>query len=279
MTNSQSKIPDFVALPRYLTNHYIKRVLTKPEYEVLIWIWNNTNPYNGLFNTSYGSLIADLHFGIEESSMRKIVSSLRKKQYIHFKDHKGRAGSFPIYPVNFRRTDGLIQTKEFFQRQKEIQTQPQPKLILNDKSGSNSDTQSHNLNTAISGLSNHFSTRSQFGKAATPYNYNKKDNKLMPSSSGSDGAHKEYRGRDITKTIPPDTFTPKDNEEELCWIITQNLAGTDMRPLIIPLEKYKFAFIEQTWDEFQKLPRDKDKNPADQFNNFINDKAKQAGIY
>ena len=279
MTNSQSKIYDFVAIPRYITNHYIDGRLTKPEYQILDWIWHNTNPYNGFFNTSYGSINADLHLGIEESSVRKIVASLRKKQYIHFDSHKGKAGSFPIYPINFRRTDGIIQSLDYFKRKKEIQNQPQNSPILRDKPGSNSDPQSHNLKQAINGLTKHFSAHSKNQKATSPYNYNKKDINHASATKGKDGRLEKYRGRDITQEIVPNNLFPRDNEEQSCKEIALDLGATGMRFLIIALEKYKYIFIEQAWDEFQKLPRDGMENPAKAFNDFMDNKAKQSGIY
>lgn len=88
----KTKIEDFVILFRKIRDDYLQGKLTRNEFNVLIWIWLNTNPYNGFFLTSYEGLIQDCRREISYDNMRKIISSLRKNQYIYFPSHKGRKG-------------------------------------------------------------------------------------------------------------------------------------------------------------------------------------------
>ena len=122
--DEKDSITDFVMLPRKIRNEYSEGKLTKNEFDVLIWIWLNANPVNGLFNTSYEGLRQDLRDTFSNDSARKIISSLRKAQYIYFVNHKGRGGSFPVYPVGFRRTKGIIQDWDYLNNKNPITTQP-----------------------------------------------------------------------------------------------------------------------------------------------------------
>jgi len=100
------KLKDFVIIPRKIKNDFSDGKLTKNEYDVLVWIWFNTNPYNGSYLTSYEGLRQDLRKTITYDNCRKIISSLRKAQYIYFSNHRGRKGSFQIYPIGFLLTNG-----------------------------------------------------------------------------------------------------------------------------------------------------------------------------
>ena len=110
INEQEQKTNDFVQIPRKIRYDYSDGKMTKNEFEVLIWIWLNANPVNGSFNISYNGLVQDFRLDINQVNARKIIWSLRDKQYIYFTNHKGRVGSFPVYPSDFRLTNNKIQT-------------------------------------------------------------------------------------------------------------------------------------------------------------------------
>ena len=100
-------------VPRELRDDYVHGKITKNEFDVLLWIFLNTNPYNGFFLATYQGLVQDFKNNFSLDTIRKIIPSLRKKGYIYFLSHSGREGCFPIYPVGFRLTNGEIQTLDY----------------------------------------------------------------------------------------------------------------------------------------------------------------------
>ena len=84
---AKAKMEDFVIFPRKIKDDYLKGKLTRNEFDVLWWIWINTNPYNGYFTADYKALEREFHNRISYDNMRKIISSLRRAQHIYFLDH------------------------------------------------------------------------------------------------------------------------------------------------------------------------------------------------
>ena len=119
--------------------------LTKNEFDVLVWIWLNTNPYNGFYTMSYEGLRQDLRNTISYDNARKLISSLRQREYIYFLNHKGRKGSFPAYPVGFKLTNSKVQTLEYIKNKELITTESQCEEIPEAKFEHNKDTSFHNV--------------------------------------------------------------------------------------------------------------------------------------
>lgn len=100
-------------IPREIRDDYAHGKITKNEFDVLLWIFLNANPYNGFFLATYQGLVQDFKNNFSFDTIRKIIPSLRKKKYIYFLSHRGREGCFPVYPVGFRLTNGEIQTLDY----------------------------------------------------------------------------------------------------------------------------------------------------------------------
>jgi len=169
-TNSKTKIKDFIALPRKIRDDYFEGKLTKNELDVLIWIWLNTNPVNGYFAVDYRALTRDFQQRISYDNIRKIISSLRKKQYIYFLNHKGRKGSFPIYPLDFLLSSGQIQTFDYLKRKHSFHNSSTTQEQLPPKLKNNLEDPYHNLQKRKKRLTKLFSMDSQISKITTAYN-------------------------------------------------------------------------------------------------------------
>jgi len=107
------KLNDFVIIPRKIKHDLIDGKLTKNEFDIILWIFICTNPFNGYFTANYKAIVDDFNNSISYVNIRKIISNLRKKEYIFFYNHKGKGGSFSIYPINFTLTNGRIQTFDY----------------------------------------------------------------------------------------------------------------------------------------------------------------------
>ena len=264
------KIKDFVILPRKIRDDYFDRKLTKNELDVLIWIWLNTNPYNGFFSADYKALEREFQSRISYDNIRKIISSLRKKQYIYFLNHKGRKGSFPVYPIDFLLTNGEIQTLDYLKNKFSITNQSQPNTRLEAKQENNLEGQYHNFKEQKAGLIKRFSMDSQSLQITTPYNDNDtKNNNII-------GKEKYLKESDnwfaYKKIIPVDSFFPKTYEQQRCQEIAKNLGETDMRFILSCLRRYGFNHIERAWGIFQEILHEgktKPQNPRKYFNKLI----------
>jgi len=166
---------DFVMFPRKIRDDYINGKLTKNEFDVLVWVWINTNPVNGYFTADYKALERESQNRVSYDNIRKIISSLRKKQYVSFLDHKGRRGSFPLYPLNFPLTKGRIQTLEYLENKQSITTQSLHKEQENTNLNNNFNNAPHNFREAKKELMKGFSMDNLNPQITTPYNDN--DNK------------------------------------------------------------------------------------------------------
>ena len=264
------KIKDFVILPRKIRDDYFDRKLTKNELDVLIWIWLNTNPYNGFFSADYKALEREFQSRISYDNIRKIISSLRKKQYIYFLNHKGRKGSFPVYPIDFLLTNGEIQTLDYLKNKFSITNQSQPNTRLEAKQENNLEGQYHKIKEQKAGLIKRFSMDSQSLQITTPYNDNDtKNNNII-------GKEKYLKESDnwfaYKKIIPVDSFFPKTYEQQRCQEIAKNLGETDMRFILSCLRRYGFNHIERAWGIFQEILHEgktKPQNPRKYFNKLI----------
>lgn len=202
MNIEKIKIEDFVALPRKIKHDYVAGKLTRNEFDVLIWIWINTNPYNGYFTADYKTLEREFRNRINYNNMRKIISNLRKVQHIYFLNHKGRKGSFPIYPLNFLLTNSKIQTMEYLKNHFSITTRSQSNSILDTQLQHNRGERHHSFKEQKHSIYSGY-TQNPKKTITTPYNNNDNDNdnkerssfkKLKPFFRG-DEMRKDRRGK------------------------------------------------------------------------------------
>jgi hypothetical protein len=248
----KTKLKDFVILPRSIRDDYLTGKITQNELNVLIWIWFNTNPYNGFHILNYPGLQQDLRNSISYVNARKIISSLRVKHYIYFVDHKGRKGSFPVYPIGFLLSNEEIQTEDYIKNRPSITTQPQCKEPVNDKPENSFDTPNHNFEEQRMGLIRHASMDSRDRQITTPNN---------------DNETKTYKKtiNDIKK------FSPNSYEEERCLQIAKSLGEQDMAFILSCLKKYGLREIERVWGIIKEDQGRTIRNPARYFNKVISE--------
>lgn len=262
MNPTKTLIKDFVIVSRKIRNDYSNGKITLNEFFVLLWIFLNTNPYSGFFVMSYEGLAQDFKRRISYDSARKIISSLRRKQYIYFLDHKGRKGSFPVYPLDFILTNRKVQTLDYLENKLSITTQSQVNTEPDTKLENNFRSQNHNFEEQKKSLISGFSMNNQDPQITTPYNDNdNKNNKHIDDLNIS------------FKRIDVGDFSPKTYEEERCWKIAKELRETDMRFILSCLKKYGISHIERAWRIFKKIPQEKIRNPRKYFNKLIRNSA------
>lgn len=241
MTELKQKNKDFVMMPRSIRDNYIEGKLTRNEFDVLIWIWFNTNPVNGFFSADYKALEREFHNKIGYDNIRKIISSLRKKQYIHFLDHKGRRGSFPIFPIDFQLSNREIQTLDYLKNKISITSQSQLNTQPATKLESNLSGQYHNFKEQKNDLSKQFSIDRQDPQITTPYNDTKKDIKNNDSLF-----KKSFRG-----TLVRD-FQPTNWEEERCKEVALAVGEEYIDTLLRVLRIDGLTIIEKAWGVFRE---------------------------
>lgn len=154
-------------LPRRFRNERISGKLTRNEFGVLVEIWIATNPVNGVFSADYGTLVADFGKRISPVSIRKIFSALRSKRYIYFQNHRGRTGSFLVYPVNYALTSKTVQTWKYLTDKLSITTQSQLKPDPACDVEHNITDANHNLKQEREALNERFSLNNTARKITT----------------------------------------------------------------------------------------------------------------
>ncbi len=89
---------DFKIVPDELQDRLISGEINIKNWMVAIWIYVNTNRFNGYCVTSYQEIASIFKGLIEESNARTIFRKLRHLKIITFKNHKGVAGKFKVWP-------------------------------------------------------------------------------------------------------------------------------------------------------------------------------------
>ncbi|OGF30415.1 hypothetical protein A3H09_02090 [Candidatus Falkowbacteria bacterium RIFCSPLOWO2_12_FULL_45_13] len=193
---------DFVQITRKIKNDFIDGQLTLNEFLILQWIFLDTNPFNGRFEVSYGELVEIFRNNISNVSMRKIISSLRRHNWIWFLDHRGRGGKFTIHPLNFQLTSGHIQTMSDFKNTTNNKPASQPLPKPNTQPDYNLDTHNHNLNYQKKQLIKGFSATANSASITTSYNDNK-NNKLLSGLNSTETIieEKNTKGRAVLKEM------------------------------------------------------------------------------
>lgn len=268
--NQEDKKPlkNFVPMPRKIKDDYSSGSLTKNEYDILVWILFSTNPINGFYLMSYEGLRQDLRNAISYDNARKIISSLRQKEYIYFLNHKGRKGSFPVYPVDFLLTNGEIQTLNYLKTKLSITTQSQTEEQQKANPENNLRGQNHSFLDQKEKLTERFSVNTQSPKITTPYNDNDtKTNNIIGNKKFSKESGNRFAYSEI---IPVSSFNPKSWEEQQCRDIAKAVGEKDMRYLLSRLHKYGFPPIERVWGIYkQDTKKENIKNPPAYFNDRL----------
>ncbi len=241
-------LKNFVMLPRSIKDDLIDGKLTKKEFDVLIWVWLNANPVYGYAALSYEGLKQDLRDNISYASARKIISSLRTKHYIHFVNHRGKRGSFYVYPIDFQLSSKIIQDENYLKNRLSVTTQSQHGEQPNDELQNNLDSQYHNFKEQKEDLIKCFSMDGSIPQITT----SNKENKI-----------KNYKEKiDIEK------FFPKNYDENKCLEIAKSLGEKHMDYMLSCLRKYSLNKIEMAWGIVRE-EKEKIDNPSAYFNKTI----------
>lgn len=267
---------DFIMLPRKIKNDYLAGKLTLNELMVLVWIWLNTNPVNGLYSISYDGLRQDLRGSITKNNARKIISSLRKGGYVYFLDHKGRTGSFPLYSVDFPLTNGRIQDLDSLKNKLSISSQSQPNTQPTAKLENSLEPLNHNLIKPLvlaNGLKNGLPDHPQSPQITTPYNDNDKYNKSIDRNNPFTN---ERPTTTLKKNEPP---APTLEQQTRLLEIADTLREKNPNSFRGYYQKYGMESIEWTWSIVkEKLEGGDISDPPAYFNKVIQEVAKRKVI-
>jgi hypothetical protein len=119
--------------------------------------------------------------------MRKIISDLRTLHYIAFLSHKGRTGSFAIYPVDFTRTNKAVQTIEYLMTMGIITTLSQPRIKQDIKPDNNNPPSNHNLGNENNTVTRAFVNESRSYTITPPYTETEIETNSNPPGKALEG--------------------------------------------------------------------------------------------
>ncbi len=235
---------DFVMMPRSIKRAYIDGNLSQREFFVLLWVFLDTNPYNGRCEVSYSELGEVFQNRIKQDSMRQIISSLRHNKHIWFQNHKGKGGKFAIYPLDFQRTNKYIQTLDDFLGKQQSPSLSQPTTEPVPIPRHKQEGQNHNLQIQKGDLIKGFSMNTSPAEITTPYNdnENQKDKYIIDKEKSS------------FKPTPIEFFMPKSHGEQRCKEIAQYLGEKNINFILSVLKERGLAFVEGTFANFKESP-------------------------
>jgi hypothetical protein len=100
---------NFTIIPKLTYDALTEEQITATQWMVLIWLYQISNPVNGKSMTSYSTIADQFRPYIKLANARKIITALRSQKWIHFEDHKGKGGTFPIYVHLLKLSSGDVQ--------------------------------------------------------------------------------------------------------------------------------------------------------------------------
>jgi len=223
------KVKNRVFTPRLLADAFSDKNLTFTEFVVLTWIWLRADYVKGYFSTGYRTLVENLRGNIKYDTMRKVVSSLRKKRYINFANHKGVTGLFPVYVVGFYLANKQILSWDDTEKRLAITTSSQPPAFEDTDPENNLERANHNLKDGNKPVQDKFKGKPP-NTFTTPNNDNEKEkNKKLI----------------IGKPISVSTYVPENSNEQRCKEIAMELEETDMKFLLSALRRYTLPHLER----------------------------------
>jgi hypothetical protein len=223
------KVKNRVFTPRLLADAFSDKNLTFSEFVVLTWIWLRADYVKGYFSTSYRTLVENLRGNIKYDAMRKVVSSLRKKRYINFANHKGVTGSFPVYVVGFYLANKQILNWEDTEKKLAITTSSQPPAFEDTDPENNLEGVNHN--------SEHENEPAQGKFIGKPPN--------TFTTPNNDNEKNKNKKSIIGKPISVSTFDPGSSDEQRCKEIAIELEEKDLRFILSALHTYNLPHLER----------------------------------
>ncbi len=230
------KIKNRVFTPRLLADAFSDKNLTFSEFVVLTWIWLRADYIKGYFSTSYRTLVENLRGNIKYDAMRKVVSSLRKKRYINFANHKGVTGSFPVYVVGFYLANKQILNWEDTEKKLAITTSSQPPAFEDTDPENNLEGVNHNLEHENEPAQGRF-----IGKPPNTF-----------TTANNDNEKEKNKKSIIDNPISTSRFVPRNSDEQRCKEIATYLEETDMRFILSGLRDYGLPHLERNFGELKE---------------------------
>ncbi len=251
---------DFVMIPRAIKYALVDGYLTLNEFIILLWIFINTNPFNGRFEASYIELVQVFKGKISYQNMRKIISSLRSHNQIWFQDHRGRGGKFTIYPLNYQRTDEHIQTIDDFTVTTFQLTQKTSDTVVVSQLSNKSKEIDHNF-------------KDIFDTILVGKELNKKD--LDFTTAYNDTENKNHnlkidRKNKPVKEISMEEFNPNNGVHYRCLEIAKEFEEKNINYLLSVANKHGIQVIENARGlYYEQFRTKKANNPAAYLNKLI----------
>lgn len=226
---------NFVRVRRGILDHLIDGKLGWDEFNILLMLILRANPTNGIFITSYDSLVSDTRGHFSKNHINKIMLALKKQNYITFPNHRGSRTSIKVainkYPLSNRYyTDFDKHKSDEPDRSSEETPEEVDAEVLEELFDG-----MQNFEEQKQRLTKGFSMDTEYHNGRT-FN-NKNENK-----------EKEIIVSHIREEVKPKDFFPSSYEEERCRDYALELGEADMRFILSARRKYGFNRVEQAFN-------------------------------
>lgn len=234
----------FVRIYRPIIEDYrIHKKLTINEFVVLLWLYFMANPHNGLVNTSYSALSAELSGKFSTNEMNKLCLSLKSKKYIYFDRQQGRRSSFNILIDNYPLSCGAF--KQVYDKGESISSRTEdrgddssqtdvPPEMGNALQKLESDK--YNLVQALS-----VNRKTSRGRSTNIEINNYKNNEVKLKA--------DYSKRSLNIS----QFEPETPAEEICKEIAENIGENNLKQLFDIKSRHGFEVIAVVYDEVRTI--------------------------
>lgn len=250
MESNGEKLRDYVIFPKYILSALRNGKITQNEYDLYAYLRHSANPY-GITPVSLSALEDRYRYrGWSKNYINKLILSLRKKAYLGYPKRSGCRGEFEV-----RFPDFITPSKHITR--------------LSDDQGSNLDS----------------SERSPRLHVVSPRPEIEKEHDIKPIAEVI--AHRVRGSYTDIENIPkgnrlfkqsPNSFKPKNYEEEVCREIALELREDSMAFLLGTKHKHGFRSIQRAWGIYcQDIP-DKAaiQNKAAYFNAILSNLLKES---
>lgn len=220
-------------LPRSVKSMYLDRQISLKELNTYVWLLLKTNPFKGFCEISFKGLEEDFRGEIRAQYLRKILGKLRSHRLVYYRERRGSRGTFKVWIVDFRLTEGKTNTLEHIAEEIESRRPVSNPTHTHSQPGVKSRGDFHNSREPKKCLTKPKNASPEAPEFTRLYNDND-NNKYIDIDI------------DFKKNYPHrvDNFVPGNYEEERCKEIAVALKEKDMRFILAMLKKYGLAAIE-----------------------------------
>lgn len=234
----------FVRIYRPIIEDYqIHKKLTFNEFVVLLWLYFMANPHNGLVNTSYSALSAELSGKFSTNDINKLCLSLKEKKYIYFDRQQGRRSSFNILVDNYPLSCGSF--KQVYDKGQAVSSRTEYRSDDNSQAEvppEVSDTL-QKLEMDKYALVDTLSVNSESGRSRSTNidtdNYKNNETKLRADFSD--------------RNLHIDQFEPETQTEEVCKEIAEGIGETNLKQLLEIKKKHGLQVIALVYDDVRTI--------------------------